>query len=174
KCRIRDPWWRVPLGTAPDFFVSYMSGSTPRIVENAARILNLNSVHGLRVLPGLCRLARLGLPVMAMSSASLLSAELVGRTYGGGILKLEPREASDWLVPSPDLMKRIATDHADLLKKGRRFLNAGDVEACTAVADEILVSSGGRAVSGDVLRILGETRLGMVKRRIMRASSKAS
>lgn len=171
KCRIREPWWRVPLGSPPELFVSYMSGTTPRIVSNSARVLNLNSVHGLRVPQRLRRLAQASLPVMAMSSASLLSAELVGRSYGGGILKLEPREASRWLVPSPEAMAMAIDLVEPMLARGRRLLRAGDVDGCTAIADQILTNVG---TDASVLRSIRETRLDMVKRRVTRGTSKAS
>ena len=35
----------------------------------------------------------------SLSSISQLSAELAGRSYGGGVLKLEPSEFTAWLVP---------------------------------------------------------------------------
>jgi hypothetical protein len=172
KCRIRSPWWRVPLTTPPDLFVSYMSGSTPRIVSNRAKVLNLNSVHGLRVQPHLRSLAQTALPVMAMSSISLLSAELVGRTYGGGVLKLEPTEAAKWLVPHADLMKSVLSRHAALLSRGRHLLARGDTAGCTAIADEILINEPGSRLARDVLHEIQSARQAMVKRRATRASSK--
>jgi hypothetical protein len=37
---------------------------------------------------------------------TLLSCERTGRSYGGGVLKLEPREADRILLPSLDLIAR--------------------------------------------------------------------
>src|SRR5262249_17356747 len=34
KCRIRDPWYVVPDGQVPDFFLTYMSGRTPILVRH--------------------------------------------------------------------------------------------------------------------------------------------
>ncbi len=34
------------------------------------------------------------LPLAFLNSATLFSAEMVGRSYGGGVLKLEPKEAA--------------------------------------------------------------------------------
>jgi adenine-specific DNA-methyltransferase len=34
KCRVRRPWWRVPLVRAPDLFLTYMNHRHPRLVAN--------------------------------------------------------------------------------------------------------------------------------------------
>jgi hypothetical protein len=49
------------------------------------------------------------------SSLTLLSAEVEGRAYGGGVLKLETREAEKLLVPriAPDSSKRLAHAFAE-------------------------------------------------------------
>ena len=48
---------------------------------------------------------------MAMlNSVTLLGAELIDRAYGGGMLKLEPREAARLPLPSPALVESKARD----------------------------------------------------------------
>ena len=37
KCRVRKPWWRVPLVDRPDLFLTYMNHDRPRLVSNSAR-----------------------------------------------------------------------------------------------------------------------------------------
>lgn len=34
KCRVRTPWWQVPLVEVPDFFLTYMNHDRPRLVTN--------------------------------------------------------------------------------------------------------------------------------------------
>lgn len=83
KCRVRNPWWRVPGLIQTDLLLPYMIGSEPHASVNRCRALYPNSLHGMRLLtPALAERVALGL----LSSLSLLSMELEGRSYGGGIL----------------------------------------------------------------------------------------
>lgn len=99
KCMVRTPWWRPPAVPAPDLFFTYMSHRYPRMISNTASTTFVNSMHGLRLLPTAPGAASSALPLLALNSVSLLGAEIFGRSYGGGILKMEPREASVLPVP---------------------------------------------------------------------------
>jgi adenine-specific DNA-methyltransferase len=98
KCTVRTPWWRPPVVDAPDFFFTYMSHVTPRLIRNGAGCTLVNSMHGVR-LHTLDELPRDALPLAALNTVTMLSAEVHGRSYGGGILKMEPREAAGLPVP---------------------------------------------------------------------------
>ena len=120
KCRSRSPWWLVPGLQRADVLVSYMSGAYPRAAENRAGAFFTNSIHGLRLRDG----ASPTLLALALhSSLSLLSLEIEGRSYGGGILKIEPRELDRVLVPWPDLsptrLNSLAEEVDGLLRAGR-------------------------------------------------------
>ena len=100
KCQIRNPWWRPPLVATPDLFFTYMSHRYPRLVANHAGVRHLNSMHGLRLRDGAPKSTKSALPVLAMNSVTMLGAELFGRSYGGGVLKMEPREAATLPIPA--------------------------------------------------------------------------
>jgi adenine-specific DNA-methyltransferase len=119
KCSIRNPWWRAPMQPAPDMFFTYMSHVTPRLVANTAGTTFVNSLHGLTFDDWVDGELRTALPFVLLNSATMLSAELVGRAYGGGILKLEPREADQLAVPQPD----VALGAWDLLEGKREYLD---------------------------------------------------
>jgi len=90
KCRVRSPWYAVPDVIVPDGFLSYMSSEGPSLVANRANCSCTNSVHMVR----LTRKVRFGDIQMAWSHPfTRLSCELEGHPLGGGLLKVEPREA---------------------------------------------------------------------------------
>lgn len=104
KCRVRDPWFSVPDVRTPDFFLSYMSGVTASLVRNAGGATCTNSVHGVRVRDA----AAMKRVVKHWSSDFVaLSREIEGHPLGGGMLKLEPREAGHILIPAEELMPQI-------------------------------------------------------------------
>jgi adenine-specific DNA-methyltransferase len=98
KCRSRDPWFSVPDVNVPDYFLSYMSGEQPSLVANRADCTCTNSVHAVRLKSrdGAKHLKHWGSPL------AQLSTELEGHPLGGGMLKLEPREATQIILAGAD------------------------------------------------------------------------
>lgn len=140
KCRVRKPWWRVPYLRPADLFLTYMNADTPRLATNRAKAHHLNSVHGVYLKPEHRELGMSVLPLASLNSVTLLGAEVVGRAYGGGMLKIEPREADYLPMPSPDLVETHRAALAGLRPKVAAALRAGRLlEAVTLVDDVLLV-----------------------------------
>lgn len=96
KCRTRNPWYVVPNVEVPDGFLTYMSGRDVFLVQNSAGCVCSNSVHAIR-LTG--RVSMTHLQRAWSHPVCALSAELEGHPLGGGLLKLEPHEATRLLIP---------------------------------------------------------------------------
>ncbi len=120
KCRVRSPWYSVPNVHVPDAFLTYMSGLRPELVGNDAGAVTPNTLHAVRLNDAAyCRGDDLA--VLWQSSLSHLSTEIEGHAMGGGMLKLEPKEARRVRIPRisqplPPLAEEIDT----LLREGRR------------------------------------------------------
>lgn len=138
KCRVRDPWYLVPLVEPADLLLTCMNADTPRLVTNRAKAHHLNSVHGVYLRDGLAALGRDLLPVAALNSVTLLHAEMVGRSYGGGILKIEPREADRWLVPAPELIAARRSQLRPIRRKVAALLSRGELLEAVRVVDDAL------------------------------------
>lgn len=116
KCRNRKPWYAVPDVKVPDYILSYMSGRSANLVRNLAGVTCTNSVHAVRVLD-----QNAAAKAFALWSTPFvrLSCELEGHALGGGMLKLEPREATRVLFPSARLMKQA---DQEALSEGVRLM----------------------------------------------------
>lgn len=133
KCRTRSPWYKVPHVYCPDAFLTYMSGAYPKLVANSARVVAPNSLHIVRLhssdIASPDRLATLW-----QNSLTGLSVEIEGHSLGGGMLKMEPTEARNVMVPVVE--DSIVADFCDEVDSVCR---ASGTEAARTVVDrEIL------------------------------------
>lgn len=140
KCRVRKPWWRVPLVPPADLFLTYMNADTPRFCANRARVHHLNSVHGVYLKSAVRKIGADLLPLAALNSLTLLAAETVGRAYGGGMLKLEPREADVLPVPSPDMLDVARRELAALRPQLATHLRAGKLMEAAKLVDGVVLN----------------------------------
>ena len=171
KCRIRPQWWRPPVTEPPDFFFTYMSHRFPRLVANDAGVCFLNSMHGLRLAEGTPDFVRHALPLAMLNSLTLLGAELGGRSYGGGVLKLEPREAAALPVPGRRDLEAFWGAIESAWPELNYQLAIGDWDTVVRRVDDALLLSTMRlsATRRQLLRRAWDTlrtgRLGMTRRR---------
>jgi adenine-specific DNA-methyltransferase len=133
KCRIREPWWALPVPRqgAADLLLTYCSNEHPRLALNEAKVLSTNTIHGVRMSSDVDAET---LAAGFYNSLTLLSAELEGRSYGGGVLKLEPTEAERLLLPP------LSSDLAALLPAVDQAIRARDVEAAADLVDPVVLT----------------------------------
>ncbi len=173
KCRTRKPWWRVPLVAEPDLLLTYMNHDRPRLVSNTAGVHILNSLYGVRLHPEHRCLGRSLLPLAAFNSVTLLGAEVVGRAYGGGLLKLEPREADTLPVPDPATLAALAPELEALLPKALAALDQGDTARVTELVDEVVLSRA-LGVGPAELLVLHRAKAFLFQRRVQRGRPAAA
>ena len=170
KCRVRTPWWRTPLLEAPDLFLTYMNADIPQLATNTARVRHLNSVHGVYLADPYHQLGQELLPLAALNTVTSLSAETVGRAYGGGMLKIEPREADRWHVPSPELLEEHREALLAIKPMVIALLEDGERGRATALVDQVLLVEG-LGMAEEDLEALAQGRATLKARRIARSKS---
>lgn len=123
KCRNRTPWYVVPDVKTPDAFLSYMCGDAPLLVANRAKCACTNSVHAVRLTDGV------GISELQRAwtgCLTRLSCEIEGHPLGGGLLKIEPREASRILLSrEPIESRKVKNTIADGIHTMRRWRHYG-------------------------------------------------
>jgi adenine-specific DNA-methyltransferase len=135
KCRHRTPWYAVPISRSPaDAFLPYMSHRAPRVIANPTGAYSTNLIHAVRLTEKAP--SAIALAAASLSAATALSAEIEGRAYGGGVLKLETKEAERLLVPALEAdedrrLRRIANTLD-------RLIRAGEMEAASRRVDDLL------------------------------------
>ena len=114
-----------------------MSGRRPRLVANEAYAFAPNTLHVVRLHQPEVVSAR-ALAVLWQTSMAILSAEIEGHPMGGGLLKLEPREAERVLLPRFENggLDAVALEIDGLLRRG-------DIESATRLADETTLIAAG-------------------------------
>lgn len=123
KCRIREPWYVVPNVTVPDAFLTSMSGERAHLVRNGIGCVGTNSVHVVSLRK---KGSYLHLQKAWGSTLTRLSCEVEGHPLGGGLLKIEPREAKRILLPKPEfennpLMERILSEGIMSMRQWRHY-----------------------------------------------------
>ncbi len=170
KCRVRSPWWRVPLVEPADVLLTYMNADTPRLCANKARVHHLNSVHGLYFKPGMVRTGMDLLPIASLNSMTLLGAETVGRAYGGGMLKLEPKEADLLPVPTKSVLEDSQKALSALRPQMAQALRNGRLLEAVRLVDDVLLV-GQLGLSRAKVRALREAHAELSNRRTARGAS---
>jgi len=114
KCSVRKVWYSVPSIWNPDCFFFRQIYDFPRVVANDIGATCTDTIHRMR-----CKSPRDQVISNLYSHLTAASAEIEGRSYGGGVLELEPTEAENLLMPAK-LGLAVPLEEADrLIRNGR-------------------------------------------------------
>ena len=134
KCAMRSDWFRIDLPSLPDAFATCSRAGSPLLVLNRGACLNSNAIHSVRWKSDL-EVAPEAVAVGFLTSAVSAWAELRGRRYGGGVLKIEPGTLKRLPVPLVDGAE-------DEFKNIDRLLREGREEEARRAADERVLRKG--------------------------------
>lgn len=163
KCRVRTPWYRVPVVSSGDLMLSKRSNRYPRVIANHAGVVTTDTIYKGQVLAGA--------PVTAddftatfHNSLTMLSAEVEGRSFGGGVLELVPSEVNALRTPV------LPGAGAELARLDEISRSSTDPEALIEATDEMLLRLLPE-LSADLLSTLSEARHTLMDRRLQRTHS---
>ncbi len=132
KCRMRNRWYVVPSVWTPQAFMLRQIHQYPRLVLNHANATCTDTIHRVKLRNG----TQLPYVVAAfINSLTFAFTEVIGRSYGGGVLELEPREAEQLPLPL------IGAEQLDL-DTINALLQHGDVAAALDLTDRVLLADG--------------------------------
>jgi hypothetical protein len=98
---------------------------------------------------------------------------MVGRAYGGGLLKLEPREADQLPMPAPATVAALGPALTALRPQLTTALRRNHLERAVALVDEVMLSQH-LNITGQDLTALRHARDLLFRRRISRGRAMAT
>jgi adenine-specific DNA methylase len=163
KCRIREPWYRVPSVYAAPVAMLKRCHHFPRLVLNRAGAYTTDTAYRVRV-----KADPHTLVFSFINSLTCLSAELEGRHYGGGVLELVPSEIERLLLPRAD-----ATE-VQLLNLDQRFRMRLPSDELLRAQDTVLLGSLGVAQGDQATLLQAWDRLRRRRQRVGTAAEKST
>lgn len=133
KCRVRQPWYRVPSVYATEVGMLKRAHHFPRLILNAAQAFTTDTAY--RIKPR--QTTALSLVYSFVNSLTCLCAELEGRHYGGGVLELVPSEIERLLMPA------YPATAAELTELDQRLRSCGAEESLLLEQDQIVLAAAG-------------------------------
>ena len=107
KCRIRFPWYRVPQIQHGTLMMAKRAHQHHRLLYNEPGVVTTDTIYRGEMKPRF-QGRESELVSGFHNSATLLSAEIEGRSYGGGVLELVPSELSRLVVPLAGTAEQLA------------------------------------------------------------------
>lgn len=136
--RKRSSWSETCDTKLASAFMPVMHHEGPRLVLNEFGCANTNTVHRVVFNDDVGRIRRMLACISMLTTFSQLSGEIVGRRYGSGVLKHEPRDAERILLLIPELAEGDVVAAFDAIDAA---LRTGDAALATRLADEAVVGS---------------------------------
>ncbi|HFQ4989181.1 TPA: class I SAM-dependent DNA methyltransferase [Vibrio vulnificus] len=121
----KRPNWFAPGygidGIVADCFLSYMIHLGPRMVVNKAKVNCTNSIHKVIFRENTSAKVKQAFALTLLSTYSQFSAEVEGRAYSSGVLKIEPSAGRNIKVLfTPDCVEDLLGIKADVEKEIQR------------------------------------------------------
>lgn len=129
KCKIRARWYQIPSVWVPDAFFLRRNNLYPKFVLNCCSAVSTDTMHRIKFKEGI-EPERIVLSYY--NSVSFAFTEICGRSYGGGVLEILPREAGNVLVPVLDCVplekvREVLQQVDQIVRSGENIEKALDI-----------------------------------------------
>lgn len=131
----RVNWYYPDDERYPDAFLSYMLDKGPRLVISSGKVNCTNSIHRVFFTNRMNYAQKKAVAASLLSSYSQLSSELVGRSYGSGVLKLEPTAAKNVSIFTSE---RVLEGLSNETSKIDSLLVRGNLAEAQKVVDKVI------------------------------------
>lgn len=146
----RSPWFRPVVPPTPDGFLRYMGADGPKLALNEAEGTSTNTIHHILFKEPMPRYRKRAIALAMQSTVTQLSAEFVGRSYGSGVLKLEPSDCRKLLVPVPRCSQQ---EVSRLWMQCTALSAAGEHAAATTAIDAWIFRQWGESALPELARL---------------------
>jgi hypothetical protein len=166
KCRIRTPWYRIPFIKVGQLLMSKRSHNYPKVVVNDAGVVTTDTIYRGSMIGNF--LGREDdFAASFHNSLTLLTAEVEGRSFGGGVLELVPSEVARLLIPLP-FGFGVEIERLDKVARAESATKGGDE---LVYETDLLLAKADIGFSTDLLDRLHSARKSLLQRRLDRSSS---
>ncbi|MBN4063054.1 MAG: SAM-dependent methyltransferase [Alkaliphilus sp.] len=107
KCRIRDRWYIIPSIWTPDAFFLRRNNKFPKFVLNEINAVSTDTMHRIKFKEHINKRKAL---LSYYNSITFAFTEINGRSYGGGVLEILPREVGSVVLPEIQSMDSRVCD----------------------------------------------------------------
>ncbi|WP_427071269.1 N-6 DNA methylase [Lysinibacillus fusiformis] len=161
KCKIRKKWYIVPSVWVPDAFMLRQVHLYPKLIKNEAMATCTDTIHRVRFNEGVNGSK---VTLSFLNSLTFAHSEIMGRSYGGGVLTFEPSEAENLLIP---YINDIELDFALI----DNLIRQNKIDEVLDITDQVLLIDG-LGLSVEEVSALRDIWKKMSDRRINRKYSK--
>ncbi len=157
KCSIRKEWYRVPSIWVPDAFALRQVHGYPKLILNNSDAISTDTIHRVKFTNGV---PGKNIVCSFLNSLTFAFSEVMGRSYGGGVLTFEPSEIEELPLPVKNAGK-INYEEIDLLLREKK------IDDVLNITDQILLKQG-YGFSNKEIQMLRGIWIKMRNRRINR------
>lgn len=115
KCRVREPWFKVPSVYATEIGMLKRAHDFPRLILNKKGAYTTDTAYRISIINK--NIKSYELVFGFLNSFTALTSELEGRFYGGGVLELVPSEIEKTFIPIVPINESYLNDLDDSFQK---------------------------------------------------------